>query len=455
MKGTMPWLLIVVGAGAVPSSARAQPPPNMAPAPAPNPAAAPQPNPATANPQITLTDAVHYAVSRNERAHISDLSVDVADAAVERARDVFLPVLTATGNDQQHVNGPPHTGLVGNVATTAITLNQPLLNASAFPLYAQAKALADAQRAQNIDDKRLLAFNAATAYFAVLNAGDVVAAADLNVKGAEAALADAKGRAQNGLTSTNDVTRANIEVAGAQREIEVDKGLLDNGYVQLAFILNYPVPSGSLARPADALADAQKPVPATDWLLQFAAAHRPDIQVAKHQLTAAQDFASEPLLRLVPTVGLVATANGTTNTPPSGLWYDAFVGATATWTIFDNGSRYADKHSRDAQADIADLNLQQLLRSVEAGVRSAVALLVSSQAAYRQAVLAEAAAKQSVEETVIIYNAGKATMLERTDANDTYFGAQVTRANAEFAMSQAYLALRQALGLQPLGTGYQ
>src|SRR6202011_2294140 len=95
-----------------------------------------------------------------------------------------------------------------------------------------------------------------------------------------------------------------------------------------------------------------------------------------------QDFAGEPLLRIVPTLGLQGQANATTNSGTTGRWNDELVQATLSWTLYDAGVRYADKHSRDAQAEIADLTLQQLVRSVDAQVRSAVALLFASQGAF-------------------------------------------------------------------------
>lgn len=431
-------LLVLGGAMTLPRAAHAQPTVPVSPS-------------SRAAPAFHLDDAVRYAVSRNERAHISDLQVAVADAAVERARVGFLPVLTVTASDQEHAYGPPHPP---NIGTGAATLNQPLLNAAAFPLYAQAKALADAQRAQNLDDKRLLAFSAASAFFAVLNADDVVQAAAAQVAMAQASLSDAQGRVDAQLTSSNDVTRAQITMAGAQREAEADAGLLENAYVQLAFVLNWPVTTGSLAKPIATLAAAQRPIPAAEQLVQFALSHRPDLVVAKHQSTAAHDFADEPLLRLVPVVGLTAQASGNTNTPPSSRFYDAFVGANATWALFDGGARYADKHSRDAQATIADLTRDQLGRSVDAQVRGSAALLKSSQSAYGEAQLAATAAAQSADETAILYQRGLAKEIERQDAIDALFVARVNLATAEFSLSQAYLALRQALGLDPLGTEY-
>jgi outer membrane protein TolC len=399
---------------------------------------------------MTLQQAVHLTETRNERAKISDLNVVVAEAAVERARAGFLPILTAQGQDTQHTN--PASNAPQNVGTANLTVNQPVINASAFPLYSQAKRLADAQYHQNVDDKRLLGFSAATAFFTVLNAQDVVTAAQRQLENAKANLADTQARAQSGLTSTNDVTRAQVDVQGAARELETQRGTLDNAYVQLALTVNAPVPS-SVVAPADLLAAAQKRAGAPDQLVRLALDRRPDVQVAKYQAVAAHDFASEPMLRLVPTLGVQGQATTTTNSAGGpGHWHDETVQGTLTWTLYDAGVRYADKHSRDAQAEIADLNLKLLGRTVDAQVRSAVAVLLAAQGAFSVADDAVRFARQNVDETAILYRQGLAKAIELVDANDSRFTAEVNYASAEFAMAQAYLNLRQALGLEPLGT---
>jgi outer membrane protein TolC len=419
--------------------------PGLASAQAPRPPSVAPPTVAAPGGAMTLQQAVQLAVSRNERARISDLNVVVAEAAVERARAGFLPVLSAQGQDTQHTNAA-----TDNVGQANLTVSQPVINASAYPLYSQAKRLLDAQEHQNVDDKRLLAFSAATAFFAVLNAQDVVTAATRLSENAKANLSDAQARAQSGLTSTNDVTRAQIDTTQSARELETDRGTLDNAYVQLGFTVNSPVPS-SVVPPADTLAAAQRPPGAPDPLVRFAMIHRPDVQVAKYQAVAAHDFAGEPMLRLVPTLGAQGQASATTNVV-QGRWHDETLQATLTWTLYDAGVRYADKHSRDAQAEISDLNLQLLGRNVDAQVRSAVAVLVAAQGAFRVAAGAVQFAQQSVDETAILYKQGLAKAIELVDANDSRFTAEVNYASAEFAMAQAYLALRQALGLEPLGT---
>lgn len=398
---------------------------------------------------MNLGDAIRLTLTRNERAKISDLNVVVAEAAVEKARTGFLPAVTLGGSDSQHA----YTTNNNNVGTAQFIVNQPLLNASLFPLYAQARQLANAQHAQNVDDRRLLAFAAASAFFTVLNAQDVVTAAQRQLDNSRANLADTQARAQAGMSSSNDVTRAEVDLTSAMRELEADHGSLDNAYVQLAFTMNAPVPS-SLVPPAATLAAAQKAVGAPDALVRFALDHRPDVQVSKYQAVAAHDFADEPMLRLVPTLGLQAESQVGTALP-GGRWNDETVQATATWNIFDQGVRYADKHSRDAQADIAELNAKLLARNVDAQVRSAAAVLVSAQQAYLVAQNSVNYARQNVDEAAVLYRQGLAKAIELVDANDSRFTAEVNEASAQFAMAQAYLGLRQALGLDPLGGDVQ
>jgi outer membrane protein TolC len=435
-------------AGAAPPPA----PPLPAPAPAAPAASAPSP-PVVAPPTVaapggpmSLQQAVQLTLARNEHAKISDLNVVVADAAVEKARAGFLPVLSALGQDTQHSNSN-----VDNVANGSVTVNQPVVNASAYPLYSQAKRLAEAQGHQNVDDRRLLGFTAATAFFSVLNAQDVVTAAMHQNENAKANLADTQARAESGLVSSNDATRARLDETASARELENDKGTLDNAYVQLGFTTNSPVPS-VVVPPQETLAAAQRPPGGPEQLVKIALDHRPDVQVAKLQAVAAHDGATEPLLRIVPTLGVQGQATATTNSPAPGRWHDETIQATLNWTLYDAGMRYADKHSRDAQADIADLNTQLLLRNVDAQVRSAVAVLTASQAAFRVASGAVKLAQQNVEETAILYRQGLAKAIELVDANDSRFTAEVNYASAEFTMAQAYLGLRQALGLDALGT---
>ncbi|HEX7836268.1 MAG TPA: TolC family protein, partial [Kofleriaceae bacterium] len=137
----------------------------------------------------------------------------------------------------------------------------------------------------------------------------------------------------------------------------------------------------------------------------------------------------------------------------SGHEVSGTVALTASWTIFDAGSRSADARSRDAQAAIADLTAQSLARTIAAQVRTAAASLVSAQQALAAAQGAMVASRKSAGETATLYHQQLAKAIELLDANEQRFAAEVNFAVAQFSVASAYLALRQAMGLDPLGEG--
>jgi outer membrane protein TolC len=434
------WASPARGAGsASPSSA----PPGV-------PAAAPE---LVAEP-LRLDRAVALVLARSEVAKIADEQIVVAGAAVEKARVGFLPVITASGVDTARPydvvrNGTtvtPYTQVTGGA-----NIAQPVINLPAWPLYRQAERLLDAQKATSTDTKRVLQFTAAQAFFGVLASEAVLAAANRRLDTAKASLEYAQARVQAQLNSSNDVTRANLDLASALQEVAADDGNVKNAYVVLGFVLNAKV-SGTLVPPEDTLQAAGKPPPPADALTTLALSRRPDLHAARWAAVAAHHFADEPLLRIAPTLGVTMGMTGSTLPMGSGYYTDETLVSTLTWQLYDAGNRYADKHSRDAAARVADLNEQLLIRQIDEGVQTALTQLGSTQAQFKAAGDAVASARKNVEETSTLYRQGLATALELTDANDSRFEAEVAYSGAEYAMALAYLALRQATGLEPVGT---
>ena len=399
---------------------------------------------AHADDSLTLDQAIKLALTRNERAAITDLQTVVADAAVERAHVAFLPVLNATGNDTIRPIDDPK-----NTANGSLTLNQPLIVLTAFPLLAQAKHNLDAQRSQTIEDKRQLAFDVAKAYFGVLLAQEVVQAAQKKLDTATADVADTDAQFKAQLVSSNDVTRAQISLASSVRELSQDRSQLATAYIQLGFIINGPPPT-VLQPPSDLLDAGQQAPPAPDALVKQGVAARSDLKARKDSALAAHDFAREPRYRYFPTLSLIGQLTATSNAGMNGHEVDGSIQFAASWSIYDAGARSADARSRDAAAKIADLQADALIRSIDADVRTAVTELSAAQAALAAAKDAATASRKSADETAILYKQGLAKAIELVDANEQRFTAEVSYAEAEFSVASAYLALRQAIGEGPL-----
>jgi outer membrane protein TolC len=423
-------------------------------------AQAPAPAPDHGTQALTIQQALDLALSRNERAKIADQQISVAEAAVETARTRFLPTLVATANDTEKTTQP------NNAVTGAVTLTQPLLNAGAFPLLRQSQRLLDAQRATSADAKLILSYDAATAFFQTLTVQKVYDAALRRKHNADDDLENSQKLNAAGIEGhgANDVTRSLLEQATAQQEVATDTGNVQRAYLSLSFVLNAPV-TGSLEEPTSLLAAATAPLARPEQLIALAQDRRLDLVASRHQAHAAHLFADEPLMRTVPTVSLVGSMSGTQNVTsgPTGGGAGAVggitgasnvesVAVTMTWTLYDAGQRYADKHSRDAQAAIADLQEQTLVRSVANDVLNALnnlatakAQLAASQAAYQQS-------QTNYTQTDTLYNNGLVSKLEQTTALDSLFESEASFIETQLAVELAYLALRAAMGLQPLGT---
>ena len=332
---------------------------------------------------LRLDEAVQLALARNENAKIADDQVVVADAAVDKARAAFLPIISATGTG---LGRPYQVSKSGTVvlpydqATSNATISQPVLVASAFPLLRQAQRLLDAQRASTIDAKRLLAFDAATAFFQTLSSEQVLQAAKRSADATKANLLDTQARVDAQLNSSNDVTRAQLDLANAQQQIANNAGTVERAYIQLGFVLNVLV-KGPLPSPTRRSRPPPRP-------------RRGSNDTNRHRRPAAPGYSRPPGTRRGPRCssrtsrcsGSPHRRRGRAGSPANsfasgGRTFDETASATATWTIYDAGVRYADKRSRDGQANIA-YSSTVLARSVGNDVRNAIASLLASQNAF-------------------------------------------------------------------------
>ncbi|HKR62685.1 MAG TPA: TolC family protein, partial [Thermoanaerobaculia bacterium] len=128
-----------------------------------------------------------------------------------------------------------------------------------------------------------------------------------------------------------------------------------------------------------------------------------------------------------------------------------FMGVTFAWPVFDAGVRRAERAERNALVRGEELALEAELRDVERQMRSAGVQLSTEQAALREAAAALRAARKNADETNALYREGLASALELADANQRLFEAEVAEVTARYRMAVAYLAVREASGVEAVG----
>ncbi len=397
---------------------------------------------------LSLQSVVKLALSRNERAEIAEQNVVSADAAVSKARAAFLPSLNMTAGETYHPQQAETKTVNNNAASAALTLSQPLFNATAFPLYAGAKHSYDSARYNQTDLRRQLAFDAARAFFAVVAQQRVLKAAESRLDLANATLDDTQVRASAGLTSSNDVTRSQIEQASADQSSINANNSLEAARLNLEYLIAEPTQiQTDLAAPTQSLAPSNQSLAG---LVNIAIATRPDLAALRASAASASSLADEPGLRFVPALNGTASAR-TQDTPFSGSRYiDTTLAINFNWAIWDGGVRSADADSRNAARISAELQLRALARRVEIDVRVAIAELTAARNSLVAAEQGQDAARRSEEETSVLYKQGLAKAIELVNGNSTKFDAEVAVAAAELGVRQAELDLRSALGLFPL-----
>lgn len=403
--------------------------------------------------ELTIEEAVRLALTRNERGVIADTNAEAAAARVKKARAFFLPDLTVSaGYARRGFDGTAGSGSRSpqgpDALTGTITTNLSLFDARAFPLYRQAKLEYRAARLSTEEEKRLLAFEAADAFLRTLGVEQVEAAAERRLAFARETLEDTRSRFEAKLVSSNDLTRAELELANAERAAVLARGDAALARLQLGFLIASEikgplvVPDGLLNPPE--VGDSEK-------MVKEAEARRLDLAAGGEHTQALEAFAEEPSRRIIPILGLTGQFQEQTGSGSDRDSRDWSVGLNLTWLLFDGGERQADRAERRALARGSALQVERTRRQVAVDVHRALVDLENNRAATRQAAIAARLGQKNAEEIAVLYRQGLRSALEVADANLRRFEADVALVQARYGQGLSYLSLRLALGFDPFG----
>ncbi|MCL4806509.1 MAG: TolC family protein [Thermoanaerobaculia bacterium] len=406
---------------------------------------------------LTIGEAIRLAVTRNERALASGERLEAAEARVSKARAVFFPDVEASGawthrpfERTTTVGGEEVVVSKYDAFSTTLSARQVLFDARAFPVLRQTRSERDAARFEAAEQRRIVAFEASAAFLMTLGYEQVAAAADRRVELARQTLSDARARFEAQISGSNDVTRAELEVASAEREATRAHNQEETSRLALANLLVAPVPA-RLEVPVELLAPPSDLGAGEGDLVERARQLRFDVAAQKKRAEAFLYFSKEPASRFLPS--LVGRADGRwTNEPGlSGRSTTWTYGVDLSWSLFDSTISFAETRERKALARASALEAEALERGVELDVKTALANLANARAAVAQAGVALEAARKNASETTTLYREGLANALSAADANQSLFEADVARTRELYTLGAAVLDLYAAQGLDPDG----
>lgn len=436
-RGSAALLAVLLAAGGSPLSGSADEP------------ARELPSPST---PLTLAEALALATRNNELSGIATARIDRARALRRQAYSVLLPDLSFAGTYTRRSSEVTRTVDDEEIVVQAIdafsgvvTVETDILDVRAFPLARSATRNLEAQEHASAEIRRALAFDVASSFFAVLSAERLREAASRRIEVAQATVSDARTRLEAGLASSNDLTRAELELATAQLALTQAQNAVLDSRLSLGYLIAAPVGKRPLAEPPAEPADSASP----EELEQIAQESRADLRELVLRAEALRLLALEPQLRAIPTLTLRGTYRGTNEAGLSGRERDWNVAALLNWDIFDGGSRYAEAAARRAEYREALLNADALRRRIGLEIRTARTDLATARASLEQAEVRARVAEQNAREVRVRYSEGLATALEQADATVSAFEADAELARQRFALGIAQLSLSRALGRWP------
>ncbi len=411
------------------------------------------------SPVWTLERVVEAALERSERAQISTDQLEMARARRFQALAFFFPTIAATGNYTRRanevireLNGVAVPIQQHNALSALGQLRWTLFDARGFPLYAAASAEQRAVEDESREARRRLGFEVASAFLQTLSASNVALAATRREDLAKNNFTEAKLRQAAGLASSSDVTRAELEMASANRETVRAQGAADAAGLNLAWLVNDDrLEHATLEFPQMIFDRSITQAESTIHALASAGDRRPDLNALRMRTQRDKALADEPLARLAPTVSLLGQVRATNEAGFVGRIVDGFVGVDLTWTLFDGGARYGVRNERAAAARIAALNERLAERRVALEVKSALISMNTANAALSQAQVASEMASRNVTEVTELYRQGLTTAMAQADASLQRFLAEVNLITERFTVVASFLELRAALGVDALG----
>jgi len=408
---------------------------------------------------LTLDEAVSLAIDRNERSLATREDVRAAEARVARARSFFLPTITTTGIYQRRAYEVKR--LVGdtevviqrfNGLSNTIGLNLTLFDPRSLAGLSAVRAQRNAEVAAATESRRQLAFEVSQAFLATLGTAQVQEASNRRLAFARQSLDAAQARYAAGLTSINDVTRAELEYATAEVGVTQVKGQVETSTLQLGYLLDAPdAVRGRLVVPEFLIEAASAEAANSEGLVEEALARRLDVGSLRWQAASQRTLAKVPMLGWLPSLSASGQYRITNEASFNNRTWNWNVGATLSWTLFDGLARFADRRERQALARLADLDVQAATRRVDVEVREALVSLDNQRASLKQASVAQDVAKKNAAETAELYRQGLASALEVADANVSLFEAEVALVQQRYGLGVAFLNLEAALGLDPFG----
>jgi outer membrane protein TolC len=413
------------------------------------------PGTALAERTLGLDEALRLAIEANRDLAVAKERLAQARADVTAARARLLPSLSAQGRylrNELEVALPlgPYTVTLQPLdqLTGSVTATVPLVVPPAWAGLSSASHGSDAAEASFDATRSELLLGVAQAFYAAAGADEAVAARREATTVTARTLVNARARLAAGAASPVDVTRAELAAVQATQAVAETEDVQARAYRALSTLLQlrepFRVAPGELK---------VAPAAAVDALTARALRTRPELRALRAAVAARGAALTAIDLRWAPTVAAFGTVSASDPAGMSGSGSTWLAGVQLDWSLFDGGTRIADRQRASSLLREARLQLERTQDALVDEVADRARGVETRRSAVAAAERGEALAAQTYEVIRTQYEAGTVAQIELLQAQDALVSARVGLARARFDVAVADLQLRRSVGEFPVGEG--
>jgi len=405
---------------------------------------------ASAAERLTLRNCVELALKNQPAIMAARESVNAGQGRVTQARSPYLPQVSAsTGYSENHGLGGAFDNSILKSYTTTLSVNQVLYDFGRTGNTLDAARLGE--RSAALDEQRVIQetiLNVKQAYFALLQAKQIVIVAQKTLEQAEIHLRQAEAFFRAGSKPKFDVTRAEVDVNSAQL------GLINaRNAVRIRTLALYNAmgtdPVGDLE--IEDILSEQVTIPAFDQALSEAVKARPEMLKNEADKEAARARVKAEQSNYLPTLsanGAYNWASGTQELGPfRGDIRDSWnAGVMLTMPLFEGGitsgkvsEARANLHVLEAQGNLLRQSIVIELNQANADIESASARVEVMESSMKKA-------RENLDLAQGRYEAGVGPYIEVTDAIVAAVNAATDRVQALYDYQLAAARFFKAVG---------
>jgi outer membrane protein TolC len=406
---------------------------------------------------FALSDAIAFALQNNPRLRSARAAIERARGQEQVAFSPFLPQIDFLGQSgvtsstlAPGIPGPTGFLLAGAFGTRSYAETEVGLQWTLYDFgrtggrYRQAVARERITELQLTRARQTVEFDVAAAYLDVLLARASRRVQEDAVRRAQAVLDDTVARRKGGVALKEDVLRAEVQLSESREALVLAREGEFNAVARLNNAMGR-----NAALPLEVIdLESQPPLPGVlADLLDQAAAQRPEVNVAREAVVAAQESRQAARGEFLPRIFVKASAGHTDGQNVITGWQEG-AGLHVEAPLYAGGRHRGELRSAEAEIEAAVADAQAILDAISLQVNLAYHGVVASRERIDLARTAVVQAEENLRLLQVRYRNGNATPTDIVDSEAALTRSQQRFYSATYTYLAALARLDYALGQQ-------